>query len=230
MRTARSHSAAMLPPFLALAFASAPAEAQDDTQSWGSLSIAAPIAPSVDATLETQLRLTDDSSRAGQMVLRPSLTYRLKGGTSVTLGYAYVHTDPAGPASSDEHRAWQQIAYRLFQNDHFTIGGRTRLEQRLVEGSGDLGWRLRQQLRATLPVADDGKIKAVLWNETFVALDDTRWGQHAGFDQTRLFAGVSLPIARGTTIEPGYLYQHIFREGDDRSNHVLAITAQARLF
>ena len=36
----------------------------------------------------------------------------------------------------------------------------------------------------------------------------------------RNFVGVSVPIAKGVEAVPGYLNQHVFRDGRDRSDHV----------
>jgi hypothetical protein len=91
-----------------------------------------------------------------------------------------------------------------------------------------VGWRLRQQLRAQLPLTKAGPVRAVVWNETFVGLNTTSWDRHPGTDQVRTFLGVSLPVAQGMTVEPGYMNQTIFRIGPDRVNHVLAANIFAR--
>lgn len=205
-----------------------PAAAQDDGQAWGSVTATTAFSDKVDATMEVHLRFTDDAGRLGQTLLRPSLTYKLDHGFSLAAGYVYVRTNPVGPALSDEHRTWQQIGYRFVQNEGIVLTGRTRLEQRFVEGGSGTGWRVRQQVRGALPVQRGSKVQAILWNETFIGLNDTAWGQRADFDQSRTFVGVGLPVAERTTVEIGYLNQHIFRRGPDRDNHILAVNLFTR--
>lgn len=208
--------------------AAAPAAAQDDSQAWGSVTATTALSDKVDATMEVHLRFTDDAGRLGQTLLRPSVTYKLDRGFSLTAGYVYVDTNPQGPVRTHEHRTWQQVGYRFVQNDRITLTGRSRIEQRFFEGETGTGWRLRQQLRAALPVQRASKVQAILWNETFVGLNRTPWGQRADFDQSRSFAGIGLPLAEKTTVEIGYLNQHIFRTGPDRTNHVLAVNLFTR--
>ena len=40
----------------------------------------------------------------------------------------------------------------------------------------------------------------------------------------RNFVGVSVPIAKGLTVEPGYLNQAVFRPGEDRYDHIASMT------
>lgn len=72
--------------------------------------------------------------------------------TTAFIGYAYVRTDPAGPAKSHEHRIFQQLSFRIAGDGKgVTLTGRTRLEKRMFESQDGTGWRLRQQLRLTPP-------------------------------------------------------------------------------
>jgi hypothetical protein len=181
-------------------------------------------------TLEAHSRYTDGPSRMGQLLVRPSLTYRLPRGWSLAAGYVYVRTRFAGTAANDEHRLWYQAGYAFARNDTrgLLLSGRTRIEQRFRPDACGVGWRLRQQLRAQLPLTKAGPVRAVVWNESFVGLNTTSWDRHPGTDQVRTFLGVSLPVAQGMTVEPGYMNQAIFRTGPDRVNHVLAANIFAR--
>ena len=214
---------------LASCLVSSPAMAADeDAQAWLSGTGTVGLSSSVDATLEGHFRYYDDAAYLGQVLLRPSVTYKLKDGWSLTGGYAYVRTDPQGAAVSHEHRAWEQVGYRFLSNDRAIVTGRTRLEQRFFDGRDDTGWRVRQQVRAAINLPQSKKIQALVWNETFYSLNDTDFGQRSGFDQTRTFIGLSLPLAARTTIEPGYLNQTVFRDGPDQSNHALAVNLFTR--
>ncbi len=216
-------------PLVALAIlAGAPLHAaEEDSHLWGAVIISADVSKDVVVTMEGVARLTDDVSRLGQSILRPSIGYRLGKNTVVSLGYAYVATDPTGPVSSDEHRFWQQLAFRVAGNGTGpTVTGRTRIEQRWVEGRADMGWRLRQQLRATAPLT--GRTRAVLWSEAFVSLDDTSWGQRSGLDRWRNSVGLAIPVTKAVTVEPGYINQWIVARGHDRVHHIANVSLTAR--
>ena len=159
----------------------------------------------------------------------PSATLKLPHGAAASLGYVYARTGFANTRSNEEHRAWQQVGYRLLRRDGALLTGRTRLEQRFrVGASGDVGWRLRQQVRLQLPL-QESKAAALVWNETFVQLNDTRWGARGGVDQVRTFVGASFPLTRTRSVEPGFLNQTIFRIGSERVNHIALAAFVARL-
>lgn len=213
-----------------LLFAAASARASDhDEQVWTSLTASTGLSSRLDATLEVHARYTDEVSRLGQLLVRPSVTLRLPRSFSLTAGYVYFRNDPRGGAVMHEHRAWEQVAYTLRRADSGPlITGRTRLEQRFRVRSNDTGWRVRQQLRFQSPIRRGEQVAALVWNETFIGLNGTRWGARAGLDQVRTFIGLNIPIAKGLAVEPGYLNQTVFRPGPDRINHIAAANVVAR--
>jgi len=204
-----------------------PAWADTDLQAWAGLTATHQIGERIGFTFDGQIRTSDEVSRVGQYLLRPSLGYKLGATTVVSLGYAYFHTDPLGPAEFDEHRLWEQLSYRLAGDGAgVTVTGRTRLEQRWREGSSEMGQRLRQQVRVTAPL--NGPIRAVAWSEAFVALDDTTWGQRSGLDRWRNALAVSIPLNESTTIEPGYINQWVNRSSNDSINHIANVTLNVK--
>lgn len=179
---------------------------------------------------EAQTRFTDGTSRLGQAIIRPAIGVRLAKDMSAHLGYAYVRTDPETGTATDEHRLWEQLIFPIARTKRgLYVWGRSRVEQRFVEGRRDTGWRLRQFVRAQMPIRPGGKVAGVVFSEVFYALNSTDFGARAGFDQWRNFVGVSLPVGKGITVEPGYLNQTIFRPGRDRTNHVFSTTLFVRL-
>ncbi len=209
---------------LMLGLGAVPARAADhDLQAWGASTATIAAGARGVVWLEGQARFWDDIGRRGQILLRPGVGLKLSPTTTAILGYAYVRTTPSGRAATSEHRIWQQLGYRIAgDNDGATLTGRSRVEQRFVEGASDTGWRLRQQLRLVAPLS--GPMTAVGWSEAFVALDRTDWGQRGGFDRLRNFAGVSLPVAAGIMVEPGYMNEYVRQRGPNRMNHILSLT------
>jgi hypothetical protein len=197
--------------------------AEEDLQAWTAATATIGTGGRTVVWMEAQLRLRDEGARVGQVLLRPAVGYRLGATETAFLGYAYVQTAVADGPDTREHRVWQQLSFRaLGDGAGPTITGRTRLEQRMVEGADDVGLRLRQMVRITAPLS--GRARAVGWAEGFAGLGATTWGQPAGFDRLRTFAGIALPLGKGASLEPGYMNEWIARKGADRVNHIASLT------
>ena len=212
---------------LACATISAPALAADnDTQAWGAALANGPVRGNLFLWLEGQGRATDDVGGGSQFIVRPAIGARIAPDAHAVVGYAYVRTDLETGRTTNEHRIWQQVQFAPFRHASGApkVISRTRLEQRMVEGRSDTGWRLRQLVRFQTPISGDGKVLAIAFTEGFVNFNATDWGARDGIDQVRTFVGVGFPIAPGLRLEPGYLNQYVVRRGEDRMNHVLSAT------
>jgi len=209
-----------------LTFAAAPARAEDDAQLWGTVVANGAVRGDLFVWLEAQGRATDDVGGGSQLVVRPAIGARIAPDAHAVAGYAFIRNDPEVGATTNEHRFWQQVQFAVVRSAAGAprIISRTRLEQRTIEGRDDTGWRLRQFVRAQLPIAQQGKIQAVAITEGFLNLNSTQWGARSGVEQLRTFVGVGFPVAKRMRLEPGYLNQHVFRPGEDRTNHILSTT------
>jgi len=175
--------------------------------------------------LEAQERFTNDAERLGQLLLRSLVGYRINKDVNIGAGYAFVLTDPVGPVELNEHRFYQELNVRMLTTSGgTTLDARTRLEQRTFEERDDTAWRLRQFVQLRVPVSDKGH-RIVAYTEPFIDLNETDV-QRGGLSIWRNFVGVSIPLAKGIEVVPGYLNQHVFRDGLDRSDH----TANVNLF
>ncbi|WP_374343752.1 DUF2490 domain-containing protein [Phenylobacterium sp.] len=197
-----------------LAGAPAAWAATEDDQAWMVVQATAPLSDRVSFSLDTQARFSDDASRLGQVIFRPSIGWKLDATRTASLGYASVKSTPQGRPATHEHRTWQQLSYRIAGDGKGpTLTGRTRLEQRWVEDRDGTGWRIRQQVRFTAPVQD--KVRAVVWTEPFIGFNETSWGQQDGLHVWRSFAGLAVPFSRTVSLEPGLLHQRTYRPGED---------------
>lgn len=197
---------------------------EDDMNVWLGQFATVNVSDDVYVRLEAQERFTNDADRLGQLLLRSLVAYRLNDRVNLGAGYAYVHTDPVGPAELNEHRFYQELNVRLLQTESgATLDSRTRLEQRAFEERNATAWRLRQFVQLRVPISERNKL--VAYTEPFVDLNTTSV-QRGGLAIWRNFAGVSIPLAKGIEVVPGYLNQHVFRDGQDRSDH----TANVNLF
>lgn len=212
-----------------VALASVPVQAQDDGQAWAQALAQGSIKGDLIFWAEGQTRFTD-ATRGTQIIIRPAIGLRLARDTTAHLGYAFVRTDPANGAATKEHRIWEQLSFPIVRNGRgLYVWGRSRIEQRMIEGRRDTGWRLRQFVRAQMPLRRGGKLSGVIFAEGFYAVNSTDWGARAGMDQIRTFVGLSIPVGKKVNLEPGYLNQTIFRRGPDRTNHAASINLLARL-
>jgi hypothetical protein len=173
--------------------------------------------------LEAQERFTNDADRLGQLLLRGYVGYRFSPTIHAGGGYAYVRTDPVGPVELNEHRFYQEFNVRLVNRNGLTLDSRTRLEQRLFEERDGTSWRLRNFVQLRVPLNRNNRL--VLFTEPFIDLNETSV-QRGGLSIWRNFAGVSFPLGPRAELVPGYLNQHVFRDGTDRADH----TANLNLF
>lgn len=166
---------------------------------------------------EAQERFTNDADRLGQLLLRSFVGYRIDDAVNIGGGYAYILTDPVGPAEFNEHRFYQELNVRLLESDGITLDSRTRLEQRTFEEGDGVSWRFRNFVQLRAPISQNNKL--VAYTEPFIELNETQF-QRGGLSVWRNFVGVSVPLADGVEMVPGYLNQTVFRDGEDRMDHV----------
>lgn len=216
-----SYSAAAL----LAALLAAPAHAsEDDFNIWLGQFATINATDDIYVRLEAQERFTNDADRLGQLLLRSLVGYRINKDVNIGAGYAYILTDPVGPAQLNEHRFYQELNVRLLSTEGgVTLDSRTRLEQRTFEEREDTSWRLRNFVQLRVPVSGSNKI--VAYTEPFIDLNGTGV-QRGGLSIWRNFVGVSIPLAKNIEVVPGYLNQHVRRDGQDRSDH----TANVNLF
>ncbi|MEE4199247.1 DUF2490 domain-containing protein [Erythrobacter sp.] len=199
----------------------APASAtEDDFNIWLGQFVTIDATDEVIIRLEAQERFTNDADRLGQLLLRPFVGFRLSEDVNIGGGYAYILTDPVGPVETNEHRFYQELNVRMIDRDGVTLDSRTRLEQRTFEEDDELGWRFRNFVQLRVPVSESNRI--VAYTEPFIELNKTPL-QRGGLSVWRNFIGVSVPILPGVEMVPGYLNQHVFRDGEDRSDHIAKV-------
>ncbi len=203
----------------------------DDFQLWTALSANGPVSDDSRFLVwfDGHARFRDDASELGVSIIRPGVGWRLNDDVSAWAGYARVVARRDGAPDVKENRIWQQATYRLGGAFGGALSGRTRLEQRLIEGADDTGWRARQMIRYARPLADT-PFSAVVSNETFIAFNDTDWGAASGYDQSRNFVGVGYKLADNVSVESGYMLNHIARQNtDDDFNHVVSVSLSLSL-
>ena len=205
--------------------------AADDFQLWTAVSAKGPVNEDGRFLVwfDGHARFRDDAGDLGVSILRPGLGWRLNRDLSVWAGYARVISRQENRADVEENRLWQQATYNVGEALGGSVTGRSRLEQRFIDGGGDTGWRVRQSFRYSRPLIGT-PLSAVVSNETFIALNDTDWGAASGYDQSRNFVGVNYKATDHLALESGYMLNHIRRENAaDAFNHVVSVSLNLSL-
>ena len=143
------------------------------------------------------LRYLDDTEGFHQSIFRPGVGYQLTPNTNLWAGYGWINTLSNGATElRDEHRIWQQFMWSpKFENCSFIW--RSRFEQRFLETGDDMGLRFRQFFKVDRPFHCNSPFSFVAWNETFLDLNETDWGQQGRLGQNRLFFnGIVLQVRK----------------------------------
>jgi hypothetical protein len=213
----------------ALTPASARAAADDHAyQTWAAAFLHGPIKGHVWLWTDAQLRLYE-TFEPSAILLRPGLSWQAWPNVFLTAGYGWTPSF-ARPGDrlqfTDEHRAWEQILWTP-SDDETGVAAmlRGRLEQRLrpdtPKGTGARG---RVMWRGSVPLSKRLPVTFVLWDELFIGINKTLWGQRPGVDQNRIFAGFGWQIRpKIVRVEVGYTNVWLVRQGPDPINHAIAI-------
>ncbi len=196
------------------------AVAEGDALLWTAVTANGPLGRGVLFTGDAQARIGGGATDFRQHLVRVGLGAVIGGHVTAHVGYAWFRTG-TDERLSTEHRAWQQLSYPLGKNGRTTLSARTRLEQRFFDGADRASWRVRQQVRAVRPLGAPGSVSATLSVEGFFNLNAPRRASQSGLDRWRVQAGLSVPVARGLSVEPAFVHQFIRRRGEDLAEHAL---------
>jgi hypothetical protein len=213
-----------LGPLIALLAAALPTASlavEQDALLWASVTANGALGGGVLFTGDTQARIGSGPQDFRQYVIRAGLGARIAHHVTVHGGYALFRTG-SDRRLSTEHRTWQQIGFPVWSRRGLAVVGRTRLEQRFLDGADRVSWRVRQQVRANVPLGRPTEPSLVFASEGFLNLNGPRGAPRAGLDRWRVQAGLSVPLGGGVSLEPAYLNQYVPRRGRDLDEHILA--------
>jgi len=202
--------------------AASPARAQDtmDGQLWMQALAIGQISPNWRTHLEFQPRIFDNASELGLTIVRTAIGRQLTPRLSVWAGHAWVPRS-LGPATTHEHRSWQQVSVTLPRAGQWAPSARIRLEQRHLGQWDDTVHRLRLLARAQRPFHAGSPWHVAVYNESMITLDTTTPGPSRGYDRNRLFGGVGRRLTPTFTAEMGYLWENSTIRGPlQRNEHI----------
>jgi hypothetical protein len=188
--------------------------AGDDFQMWVPVQIVHPFGEEWVASMQTEVRLKDDISEFGELVLKPALHYHLDESWVFSAGYKFIDKYQ----DSNEHDPWQEIGFSESFDD-LVAGCQVRLEERLIEGIDGIIPRLRLLTHFSHPIGDSPHyvtgFGAVRFN-----LDDKGEGPVSGFEQSRISVALGHHFGDRVQFEVGYLWRYEEeRTGEDQSDH-----------
>lgn len=198
----------------------APAQAGEDTQYWQTATLNVALPDSFKIQNETVFR-TSDAKGFYEIENNFSVGKKLNKTVTVWLGYTFDPQYSHGTFTRREHRFRQQVNFdNVAALGKVKFSGRLRLEERWREGLAGTGWRLRPQVKATVPLA--GKVTLSLANEDFINLNNTVFQTKDGLERMRNSISIGVPLGKHFAIDVGYLNQHGFvSNGPDTSDHVI---------
>ncbi len=175
-------------------------------------------------SVDVRSRWREGGDELDQVFMVPSTYYQFSSKFNLGLLIDHVVNHPAGKVAFDENRLATQAIYKFDDVGNVKLQSRTQLEMRHREDFSDEAYRLREQLRASVPLGFNPKLSIVVYDEIFFNLNSTRWKVDRGTDQNRVFFGLNYKLDDAQTVEAGYLNQWVNSKPQDRENHVLSFS------
>ncbi len=192
--------------------------AETDGQRWTELRLNHPVNEEWSVALWGQGRVADNFTEPDQLLVMPSLHYRIVPGVEIGAGSTYW----AKKDSKDEVYFTQELSVSN-QLGAFVIGNRVRLEERLISGISGAILRNRYRVHLTHPIGTT-RFSIVASNEVFVNLNDKHEGPVHGYEQNRLFAGIGVRLGRYMRAELGYLWRNEDTRSSSQNDHVINLS------
>ncbi len=141
------------------------------------------------------------------------VAYQLNTNASFGLGYLHNSLQPLNKPFYQESRTYQDFVWNQTVED-FIFTSRTRMEERINQTSGDVGYRMKQlvQISHALPFFDG--LSGYVNNEIYFHLNQTNFGKQ-GFSENRVSVGLSYQFTPKIGGDLSYLEQYIDRRTDD---------------
>ncbi len=172
--------------------------------------------------VEAEGRFGDDLRRYTETQLKTLLSRKVGKDFTAGFGYGHMISNIENAPDTHENRLWQQLVWKPETGSDVTIALRARIEQRFFSTGDDVGWRARNEIKATLPVSESVYVYGS--GESFFYLNDTDWGAESGLQRLRSRVGVGFDLTEAASVEAGYINQYEPVSGADKFDHILAVT------
>lgn len=201
--------------FAAASFVSPALAQEQDGEVWFTVSGSLPIAKDITIDAESIARFSD-ADGLYETEFGAVVTHKLSDRVTISAGYFRVPGYDHGNITHIDDRPRQQITVQLGKFMGGSWQTRVRTEQRFRNDGDDVGFRVRPQVRYTLPLGGDTRLR--LSHESYINLNTTDWGQRGGYERMRNIAAVVTPLTGDVDVEIGYLNQYRFSQRPGRSD------------
>jgi hypothetical protein len=175
---------------------------------WQTLTINHDFSSKVRSSVETTVR-SRESNAFFDIETAAMLGYRVNHHITVWAGLVFDPTFIQSPVRVNELRLRQQVSFdNVAHIGKVSVSGRIRLEYRWRSGVNGEAWRIRPQIKLSLPLR--GKASLSFTHEDFFDLDTTSFQPVRGHERMRNAAYVTLPLARRISLDVGYLNQQVY--------------------
>lgn len=199
--------------------------ASDDTQYWNSIILSGNVTDTAWGwKIETYSRYSNQRQQAYENVFDPSITYTLKDGPTLSLGF-YTKMDKN--LAKNEDQLWEQYQQK-WNFDGYSVALRWRQEQRHFKGVSDTAHRSRLQVKGTFANLQFSVFTPFVSEEVLYYLNSAGTVAAAGFVQNRAFAGVSAKATDALSFDIAYGNILNHTTAADLTWHVCALTANYR--
>lgn len=158
----------------------------------------------------SQIVTKDDSpkgERLAEVLQWGQIGYQLNTHALIWLGYFHETIRPLNKSPFQANRAYEDFVWNQRISD-FDLTIRTRLEERVHQTTGDVGYRAKQLILVNhvLPVLDG--LSGYMSDEVWFYLNQNNFGKQ-GFCENRISAGLTYQFTPKISGDLGYLQQYI---------------------
>ncbi len=193
----------------------------------GSLKSLSPDLDKVKWQIMNQARTRDDSSKGSRFsedLLFSQMGYQFNPNASLWVGYEHGWVHPLNKPAFQESRPYQDFVWNQSIDD-FKFMSRTRMEARINQTTGDVGYRPRQFFQISHPLPFLEGLSAYLGDEVFFYVNKNNFGKQ-GFSENWVLSGLSYQFTPAMSMDLGYLGQYV---DNKTGNNVFTHNLQANL-
>ncbi len=186
---------------------------------YGSFNFIAPELKNTRYYLSSRSSFMNDVTTFSENRVLIGVGYAVSKSWTILAGWGEEYeTSPYADPDRTGYRLWQQ-AYWKEKYTHFTLGSRTRLEERFQNGIDAAHWRVRQLVEIIVPIpAISPQLGFVLSDEIFWYLNSVNNSDQYGLNgsnQNRLVCGLQYQFDEYIGVTLGYMNQYILEDNSE---------------
>jgi len=173
--------------------------------------------------LDVEARIDAQNDQFEQTISVGGVGYQWLPNLSLWLGYQGNSFNQLS-GGKPQNAVWEQILWKMINNDSIKLSSRTRLEQRTEVDQSQWVSRLRERVTLKLPKKINDHLTPVIYDEIFIDVNSPAWVNSHAMHENRAFMGVDILTSEKTYLEVGYLNQYRWSFTGNSDNHILLIS------